>query len=71
LDETAAARDSVELQTGERGGMLFLVLLNNAVSITYVARMGELRNAYRTRSDSLKGRYHLVALNVDWRIIFR
>jgi hypothetical protein len=58
-------------QTGERLRILFLVLFNNAVLITCVARMGEMRNAYKTWSESLEGIYNLVALNVDWKIVFR
>jgi hypothetical protein len=35
-----------------------------------VARIGEMRNAYKNWSDNLKGRDHLEDLGVDGRMIF-
>jgi hypothetical protein len=62
---------SSKFQTSERRGIFVVVLFNNAVLITYVARMGEMTNAHRTLSESLEGRYRLVVLNVDWKMILR
>jgi len=35
----------------------------------HVARIGEMRNAYKFWSERMKGRNHSEGLNVDWRVI--
>jgi hypothetical protein len=38
--------------------------------VGHVAHLGEMRNAYKILSDSLKGRDHLEDLGMDGKIIF-